>query len=178
MVVRSNEPYQPYPNLTWILTLRAKPTQLNPNLNPKDTTWLKNVGCVQIGFINKAVVKNNTSEGQSDFLNLKVDPKIGLKPNKRVRFSRTSAWCVQSWVFRGLECRVLKLNAPLISPMLMMLYHFFSWKHTVAHLKAICSENSRSIESFLPDFSLPFSLNGFATLNGWVHLNSSKSLDT
>ena len=69
MVVRSNEPYQPYPNLTWILTLRAKPTQLNPNLNPKDTTWLKNVGCIQIGFINKAVVKNNTSVISSKFIN-------------------------------------------------------------------------------------------------------------
>ena len=68
MVVQSNEPYQPYPNLTWILTLRAKPTQLNPNLNPKDTTWLKNVGCVQIGFINKAVVKNNASVISSKFI--------------------------------------------------------------------------------------------------------------
>ena len=33
-LVRPNEPDQPDPNLTWILTLRANPTQLNPILDP------------------------------------------------------------------------------------------------------------------------------------------------
>ena len=51
-LLRPNEPDQPDPNLTRILTLRASPTQLNPILDPKDPTRPENrFGPVQIGFI-------------------------------------------------------------------------------------------------------------------------------
>jgi hypothetical protein len=37
-IVQPNEPNQPDPNLTQILTLRAKPTRLNPILDPEGPT--------------------------------------------------------------------------------------------------------------------------------------------
>ena len=49
-LVRPNEPYQPDPNLTRILILRAKPTQLNPILDAEGPTRPENGSSwVQIG---------------------------------------------------------------------------------------------------------------------------------
>ena len=41
-LVRPNEPDQPDPNLTRILTLRANPTRLNPILDPDGQTRPEN----------------------------------------------------------------------------------------------------------------------------------------
>ena len=51
-LVRPNEPDQPDPNLTRILTLRANPTQLNLILDPEGPTRHKSGSCwVHVGFI-------------------------------------------------------------------------------------------------------------------------------
>ena len=121
MVVQPNEPDQPNPNLTWILTLMAKPTQLNPKLIPEDPTRSKNrLSRVQIGYIIGLNPNLNPFLGQLDLIGLVFGSwgltrpvciqKLSLKLGWTQKNGSGLAPLVHGWVFRSLGCRVLELS--------------------------------------------------------------------